>query len=232
MVHWMKLSAGRARRLNMCKHLIRVLSVSLVGLMLVVSTHAQEAPSVTALSNADVIKMVEAKLSDDVIVSKIKSSPSHFDTSIDAILKLKAAGVSDALVRAMVESTGTAQPAASATPLNPNDPRSPHDPGIYWLGKDRSNAEVHLIPLETSVYSAGKTGGLFKAGLTYGIAKANWNAVVRGGKANVRIAEASPEFWFYFDEKQNSSFSTGATNPNEFILAKMEAKSNERQLVV
>ncbi len=49
-----------------------------------------------ALTDADVVKMAEAKLGDDLIISKIKTSASDFDTSIDAILKLKDAGVSEA----------------------------------------------------------------------------------------------------------------------------------------
>jgi len=47
--------------------------------------------------------LAEAKLGDDLIISKIKTSASDFDTSIDAILKLKAAGLSEAIIRAMVE---------------------------------------------------------------------------------------------------------------------------------
>jgi hypothetical protein len=60
-------------------------------------------------SNSDVLKMVEAKLADDLIVSKIKSSPGDFDTSIDGILKLKAAGASDAVIHAMVDASPTAK---------------------------------------------------------------------------------------------------------------------------
>ncbi len=63
------------------------------------ATQAAQKP-VNGLTNADVIRMVEAKLGDDLIISKIKSSASDFDTSIDAILKLKAAGVGEAVIRA------------------------------------------------------------------------------------------------------------------------------------
>jgi hypothetical protein len=75
------------------------------------------------------------------------------------------------------------------------------------------------------------------AALTSGIAKAKWKAVVRGGRANLRISEPAPEFWFYFDEKsaglsQAGPFATGASSPNEFILAKVEGKSKQRELVV
>ena len=46
--------------------------------------------------------MVEAKLS-DAVIAEIESSTGKFDTSIDGLIKLKGAGVSDALVKAMAE---------------------------------------------------------------------------------------------------------------------------------
>jgi hypothetical protein len=75
-----------------------------------------QAPPTTAsnasevLTNADILRMVEAKLGDDIIIAKIKGSPSNFDTSIDAILKLKAAGASDAVIHAMVDASPAPKP--------------------------------------------------------------------------------------------------------------------------
>jgi hypothetical protein len=57
-----------------------------------------------ALTNADVIRMVEAKLPDGVIVSKIKGSACKLDTSTDALIKLKQAGASDTVLQAVTES--------------------------------------------------------------------------------------------------------------------------------
>jgi hypothetical protein len=55
-----------------------------------------------ALNNDAVIKLVKAGLSDDLIVSTINASPSAFDSSADGIIALKAAGVSDKVVAAVV----------------------------------------------------------------------------------------------------------------------------------
>jgi hypothetical protein len=56
-----------------------------------------------ALSNDDVIQMITLGLSDELIVEKIKSASStSFDTSIDALKALKAAKVSDTVLRAMI----------------------------------------------------------------------------------------------------------------------------------
>lgn len=225
------------------KHQIVIFAALSLGFFFVVSACAQQAAPPAALTNVDILKIVDARLNDAVIVSLIKSSRSKFDTSPDAIIKLKAGGVSDAVIGAMVESARTSQPVASATSqlvtsaasFNPNDPRSPHAAGIYWFGQGQRDSEPHLIELEPTLYQANLHGGMFKSAITYGIAKSNMKAVVHGGKANLRINEPSPEFWFYFDEKSAfaaSSGLSGASSPNEFVLAKVEAKSDARELVI
>jgi hypothetical protein len=55
------------------------------------------------LTDDDIIKMVQLKLPDSVIIAKIKSSACAFDTSVDGLSKLKQGGVSDAVLQAMVE---------------------------------------------------------------------------------------------------------------------------------
>jgi hypothetical protein len=46
--------------------------------------------------------MVKAKLADSIVIQKIKSSTCEFDTSADALIKLKDAGVSDTVIQAML----------------------------------------------------------------------------------------------------------------------------------
>jgi len=78
-----------------------------------------EATPGQALTNDDIIKLVQVKLGDSIIIQKIKSSACAFDTSTDALVKLKAAGVSDVVVQAMVEGGG--QPMAAPPPLQIED---------------------------------------------------------------------------------------------------------------
>jgi hypothetical protein len=68
-------------------------------------------PAAASLTNADVLKMVEAKIAPEVIVEKIKSAPCDFDTSPEALRALKGAGVPDALLLLMVMSPKCAPPA-------------------------------------------------------------------------------------------------------------------------
>jgi hypothetical protein len=198
--------------------------------LFVASPGRAQAPGAAVLTNDDVVKMVQAKLGDAVIVNKIKSSPSKFETNTDALIGLKGAGVSDAVLAAMA---GAGAPAAVATgpvapPPDPNDPLSPHPPGIYYVRKNPGGRSMVL--LEPTVYSGGKSGGVLKHAMTSGFSKMKWKAVVQGSRANLRLTESRPTFYFYFEERAGTLGS--ASSPNEYVLARMESKKDERELIV
>jgi hypothetical protein len=54
------------------------------------------------LQNEDVIKMAKAGFDDAIIIAKISSSKCQFDTSTDALIRLKQSGVSAAVLKAML----------------------------------------------------------------------------------------------------------------------------------
>ena len=56
-----------------------------------------------ALTNSDVVGMVKAGISPDVIAAKIKNSPCSFDTSPAALKELKDSGLADSVILAMVQ---------------------------------------------------------------------------------------------------------------------------------
>ena len=54
----------------------------------------------TSMSNSDVIALSSAGLGDDVVIAKIHAAAStNFDTSVQGLSALKAAGVSSAVIR-------------------------------------------------------------------------------------------------------------------------------------
>jgi tetratricopeptide (TPR) repeat protein len=55
------------------------------------------------LTNLDIIKLAKMKLSEAIIIQKIKLSKCNFDTSADALGSLSKSGVSDKIVMAMME---------------------------------------------------------------------------------------------------------------------------------
>jgi hypothetical protein len=73
------------------------------------AAQASVSPVPTSSSNAEVIgnveivKLAQAKLPDSVILGRIKTSACRFDLSTDALIKLKEANVSDAVIQAMVD---------------------------------------------------------------------------------------------------------------------------------
>lgn len=76
----------------------------------------QQTQPAAALGNKDVLDLVKAGLSSEVIVAKIKSSATSFDTSPASLQELKTSGVSDAIILAMVQapSGGVAPPAEAS----------------------------------------------------------------------------------------------------------------------
>src|SRR5437899_2324990 len=99
-----------------------MLAVALGTLLCTQARLDAQSPGAPTLTNDDVIKMVEGKLGDSVVVSKIKASPGKFDTSTDALIKLKQAGVSDPILQAMAEAGTTASAPATSAKTPPPDP--------------------------------------------------------------------------------------------------------------
>jgi hypothetical protein len=64
---------------------------------------APQAPAGPTLTNDDIVTQVKNKLADSLIITQIKKSACAFDTSTGGLVKLKQAGVSDAVMQAMVE---------------------------------------------------------------------------------------------------------------------------------
>lgn len=63
----------------------------------------EEAAAAATLTNTDVLDMAKAKLPDSIILTKVKASKCKFDLTTKALISLKAAGVSEAVLVAMME---------------------------------------------------------------------------------------------------------------------------------
>jgi hypothetical protein len=99
---------GRWRR---TQWLVVIAVVASAGLAL-----AQEKP----LDNAEIVKLTKLEMGDAIIVAKIRSSREvNFATSTDDLIKLKEAGVSRAVIAAMLERLTPAAPAAGAAKAAP-----------------------------------------------------------------------------------------------------------------
>lgn len=128
---------------------VRVLPILMVGLLavLVGPLSGTRGSAQDVLTNDSVIGMVKAGLAESVIIQKIRASPRKFDTSTDGLIKLKAAGVPDKIVEAMI--SGGA-PAAAAT--SQGDPTIAHvgAAGTRALTPARGEIETSVAPFAGS----------------------------------------------------------------------------------
>src|SRR5437870_10276383 len=94
---------------------MRPFSIAMVLLGLLLTTPSGFAQEV--LTNQSVVEMVMAGLSERVIIAKIRTSPTNFDTRTDALIALKNNGVSEQVIEAIM--SPSAPPAAAAAPPPP-----------------------------------------------------------------------------------------------------------------
>jgi hypothetical protein len=216
-----------------------------------------------------VLTMVQAGLSEDVIIARLRKEGKAFDLSPDDLVRLKKANTSDNVLKVMMDPKAPmAAPAVAAAPApvvvqtpvaalaaipvinpsgatpspgtnaagDPNDPMTPHDSGIWISTKDR-DGKPQMIVLERAAYQGAKTGGVFTSAMTYGIKKAKEKAVIPGSRASIRTQDASPVFYFYFDDKAaglgKSYFGVGnLSNPNQFALIKLDVNKSNRETTI
>lgn len=88
------------------------------------------------LENSDIINMIRAGLGSDVVISTINASDDQFDTSPEALIKLKQSRVPDAVIQAMILRGQPAAPAPSGADAGPQ----PGDP--YVVVKGGSNTTI------------------------------------------------------------------------------------------
>jgi hypothetical protein len=154
-----------------------VLAVAALTLLSATSLTAQD-----VLTNDSVISMKKAGLSDSLILAKIRSSASKFDTSTKGLIALKNAGISDQVIEAMVSHSGTAAaPAQQAAP-----------PATAAATPGAARQSISYL-------SGGKAVELAMAAAAFEFSNSPFDAkselVLRGRKAQYRIIDKKPTFY-------------------------------------
>ena len=99
------------------------------------------AQSAEALTNAAVLELVRAGLSDQAVVQLIDSRDNTFDVSVSGLIALKKSGVSNALIQSMLAASGRSASSDANAPL----PGSiPEELGVYW----EANQGLQRLPAE------------------------------------------------------------------------------------
>jgi hypothetical protein len=136
-----------------------------LALMLVVSVGgSQEPPKMTPgrLTIEDVLSLSKAGVSDETIITSVKRNAKPFDLNGDEIVELKKKGISEIVIRYLLDPNYTAPPASPPSvppapvplpPKQPSDPlasKVPPEPGIYHLTGKQEFLALDLKPVVPS----------------------------------------------------------------------------------
>jgi len=198
-------------------------------LFLSVFCYAQDEP----LSKETIIQMTKAGLPEDVIVNNIKSESRPPKMGASDLIALKAAGVSDGVLRALVRPVPVAESPGMSLTVNhgPNDPLAPHDPGIYMV-KNTEEDGRKLVLMERAAAGHEKTTNLWAYMFSYGIAKMSVKAQIPGPRADLRTTETNPVFYMYFPATGNLGAGDAISSPSQFSLLSLEEMKDHRETAV
>jgi len=219
----------------------KVILASIVLLLCSFTVRAQQ-----ALNNDAIVKLAKAGLSDELIVSTISSKSGAYDTTPDGLIALKAAGVSDKVVAAIVAKDASSGPVAAAPaaaqPASPDpapaaqesqaaSPAANPDPG----NKNSSvpiqpGARIVIAPMggfETYFAAAVREKGvpvtltLDKNSAQFFIVstETEWRGFIAGSAAGADVNQAGGHFW--------SGSAASSTRGLESSIMLIDAKSKD-----
>jgi hypothetical protein len=206
-------------------HTVRFIALALCAGM-ACSAFAQDSGAIKKrFTNEDVIGMAKLGLTDDVIIAKIRAMSAagdamSFDTSVDGLKKLKAEGVPDSVIKAMINPTAagpTVIAATSATPMTVDPNLPPPEVGVYW--KDRANFVLLQGQALTNTKAGGKAGSFF----TNGMRNQHWDATLAGPTSKNVVRERRPLFYLYVPDGSDGA---------DYVLIKLNKKSDHREFQV
>jgi hypothetical protein len=131
------------------------------------------------LANRDVVDMVAMGLPDDIVAQRIQTAAAtKFDLTVAGLRTLKAAKVSDAVIRVMLNPKASAV-AVAVTPVKEQS-GLPQSVGVYFLRKGE------YVEIEPEVVG-WKSGGVLKQTATLGLDKQHINGKVMGPHSSTRL---------------------------------------------
>ena len=143
----------------------RAISALFTVFAIVATCSLVSAQDSSALTNEDIIKLVKAGLPSAVILAKISSSRTDFDTSVDTLLALSAEGIPPDVLAAMAEAS-TQAPAPS--PVAPAPPAASVQAGTSTI-RQTSSVAANVRTNSTSVlYTPDQIGAAMAIGADSG----------------------------------------------------------------
>jgi hypothetical protein len=167
------------------------------------------------LTNQSIVEMVKAGLSERVIIAKIRTSPTNFDTRTDSLIALKKSGVSEKVIEAIMSPSAPPAAAAAAPP-----PPSSAPAGSVAMapppvaGPSRPTVFLVVGGKEVELMAAG--GEVQRNRTPY---SRSTELVIAGNKAKSRTAERQPVFVI-------------TSEPGEMPLVRLDPGKSDRNLKI
>ena len=166
------------------------------------------------LTNDAIIRMVKAGLDEDIIAQTVRTQPGSYATGSDDLIALKEAGVSQAVISAMLaKNSGMTTHAEKPIDLPPASSQV-DDIGVYY--KLRETQDWQPMPIELVNF---RQGGALKSTLTNGIIKKDMNGHVKGSSAKLNM-RAGDQILIY---------TPGGTQPEEYLLLRFRQHADNRE---
>jgi hypothetical protein len=162
-----------------------------------------------SLTNESVMKLVKARMGDELIINAINTQPCNFLLAPDDLIALKAGGATEVIAAMLLKNTSgaPAQAVSSASAAGPVN-----EIGVYYK---KAGAWMEMEPEVVSF----KTGGVLKSIATEGIVKGDINGHIKG--AHSKTETTTPiELLIYVPE------GIAAT---EYQLLHLHEQSNSRE---
>lgn len=163
------------------------------------------------VTNETVIQMVKAGFSESVILAKMRSSQTKFDTRTDALIELKKAGVPEKVMQAIV--SGGAPPASAPAAAAPAAGPAPAMAAPAPQGGRRG--PIYHVSGGKQVELIGTSGDIESSRAPFSGRKTE--LVIAGNKAKYRTADRQPVF-------------LTSAEPADVVLVKLDPGKNDRNL--
>jgi hypothetical protein len=191
---------------SQCRVLFLTAFIGVASVCLLMFAYGQSAKPLTV---QDLVQMQKAGFDDQTVTNAIATNGVSLDTSVQGLMALKSAGISDKVINAALTAT-----ARKSTPIPPADPDKsiPDEIGVYVINKGA------LTPLPVELVGF-KSSGVLGSGLTYGIKKAKVKGTVSGTNSSARLT-APVTFVLRCAD---------GIAPTEYQLIALESKKDDRE---
>lgn len=185
--------------------IIPALSASI--LLMGTNVQAQSKP----LSNADVVAMLKAGLTENNVILSIQQAAGKFDTSAQSLIQLKKQGVSPKILEAMLKKQPGVAPNSTTVAVAPS-----LSEGVQMI------VDGQPVAIKRSKVQVRVSGGLFQS--ITGIGDIKSRAVIEGNRAKLRLTNNQQMFQVALPAD---------IDPEDYVgIVKLQVKGDRRQTVV